>query len=163
MGDYIYTPNGKRKYIGLHGEYLERPWTARKRRRSIENAEKPDCITTRAGLTEASFEPWNPSILGDIRRKAEVYRETLQEFDAMAKFTVDAEAQCDGELQRAKQEVQTCKHEASAILNRCLIDLSNLGNTTKGWVGQVRKLTKAKEDWWEGYNVLLGGMLRVHV
>jgi hypothetical protein len=70
----------------------------------------------------------------------------------MSKFTDNAEARCDGELQTAKQKVLICKRGASVILNQCLFDLSNLGNSTKSWVGRVRTITTAK-DWWEDYNV----------
>lgn len=160
MGDRIYTSDGKRKYIGLHNELLDRPWTAKKRRRQVANVPHDQYWPTdTAGLTAESIGACNPSVLGDIRRIAEVFRDTLREFESISRFTNTEEARCNAQLQHAKSEVHISKHNASIILSRCLVDLSNLANATHGWIDQVRVLTKRAPNWWEGYNVFLGGTL----
>ncbi|KAF2818850.1 hypothetical protein CC86DRAFT_388547 [Ophiobolus disseminans] len=161
MGDRVYTPQGQRKYIGLHNELLDRPWTAKKRRGSVTDRAVEDFrVAEVTGITPDRITPLNPSLLGDVDVMARMFRQVCGRQESIARFTEDSLLPDDSELKFAKKQVQAAKEEVANILSSCLLSLSKVTETTYQWADKVVELTLNRDNWWEGYNILSAGTSR---
>ena len=142
-GDRVYTTDGKRKYIGLHNELFDRPWTA-KRQRSPQKIRQ---------LQPRMITPHGESLLGDIDIMAREFRRICGHQDALARFSDNDVDQSDDKLQIAKQKVWENKELAAKTLRSCLSTLISLTESTNDWRNKVLSLTMARADWWEGANI----------
>ncbi|KAF2122249.1 hypothetical protein BDV96DRAFT_682226 [Lophiotrema nucula] len=151
--DRTYELNNKRKYVGLHGELLDRPWTAKKRRidRPLDND-----FSSRAGIPKEDLIQGSAHLLNDVRVVAKALRGGLSEYEMIKRFS--GESCSHGELEAAKKKVECRKKEISSILLRCLTDLYHVAEETSLCVADVVDQTLQRPNWWEGENIFSGSM-----
>jgi hypothetical protein len=156
IGDRFYMADGKRKYIGLHTDLLDRPWTAKRQRGPKDhNLLQHASIPRFTGIKPAMMTPHGGSLLVDIDTMARMFGQVCGQQDAIARFPDDEVSQSDDKLQIAKQKVRENKALVAETLSSCLKMLAGLTDSTQYWANEVFDLTLKRVDWWEGAKCFL--------
>jgi hypothetical protein len=156
IGDHSYTADGKRKYIGLHTDLLDRPWTAKRQRGPKDhNLLQHASIPRVTGIKPVMMMPHGGSLLVDIDTMARMFGQVCGQQDAIACFSDDEVSQSDDKLQIAKQKVREKKALVAETLSSCLKMLAGLTDSKKYWANEVFDLTLKRVDGWEGATCFL--------
>jgi hypothetical protein len=158
MGDRVYTSDGRRRYIGLHGEVMQRPWTARRKKTRNLYTGSNDAHDV-SDIEPASINPYSPALLRDIERLSKAILRELMKIQTLARFTDDGIDEDDPELQEAKRRIKKNKHSVSQALRECAMRLKKYLDQIERLNKKTTRLTVKRSKWWEGCNIFSAGKL----